>query len=67
MTNSLTIKTAQKEKTKADQIAFLYQTCLSRHPREQDTKQCIRALNQELNLGDIAWSLLNSREFMFIQ
>ena len=67
MTNSLTIKTAQKEKTKADQIAFLYQTCLSRHPREQDTKQCIRALNQELNLGDIAWALLNSREFMFIQ
>ncbi len=67
MTNSLAIKTAQKEKTKAEQIAFLYQTCLSRLPREQDTKQCMRALNQELDLGDIAWALLNSREFMFIQ
>jgi len=67
MTTSLVIKTTQKKNTQVEQIAFLYRTCLSRLPREQDTKQCIAALDQGLELGDIAWALLNSREFMFIQ
>jgi len=67
MTNSLVIKAARKKNTQAEQIAFLYRTCLSRPPQERDTKQCIAALNQGLDLGDIAWALLNSREFMFIQ
>ncbi len=67
MTDSLVIKEARSKNTQAEQIAFLYRTCLSRLPREQDTKQCIAALNQGLDLGDIAWALLNSREFMFIQ
>lgn len=67
MTSSLAIKTAQSKNTQAEQIAFLYRTCLSRLPQQQDTNQCLAALDQGLELGDIAWALLNSREFIFIQ
>ena len=67
MTSSLVINATRKKNTQVEQIAFLYRTCLSRLPRERDTKQCIAALDQGLDLGDIVWALLNSREFMFIQ
>lgn len=67
MTSSLVIKAAGSKKTQVEQIAFLYRTCLSRLPRAKDTSQCIAALDQELELGDIVWALMNSREFMFIQ
>lgn len=67
MTDSLVMKDARSRNNQVEQIGFLYRTCLSRLPREQDTKRCIAALNQGLDLGDIAWALLNSREFMFIQ
>tara|TARA_Y100001960_G_scaffold330529_1_gene424797 strand:+ start:354 stop:2144 length:1791 start_codon:yes stop_codon:yes gene_type:complete len=67
MTSSLVLKAAGSRKTQAEQVAFLYRTCLSRLPRAQDTRQCIAALDQGLELGDIVWALLNSREFMFIQ
>ena len=64
---SLIIKAAQRKSTQVEQIALLYRTCLTRLPRQQDMKQCIAALEQGLNLSDIAWALLNSREFIFIQ
>jgi len=67
MTSSLVIKAAGSKETQVEQIAFLYRSCLSRLPRAQDTNQCIAALDQGLDLGDIVWALLNSREFMFIQ
>jgi hypothetical protein len=63
----LVIEAVRRRSSQVEQIAFLYHTCLSRLPRERDTRQCITALSQGLDLGDIAWALLNSREFMFIQ
>jgi hypothetical protein len=67
MSSSSVIKTAGRKKTQVEQIAFLYRTCLSRVPSKRDTKQCVTALNEGLDLGEIVWALLNSREFMFIQ
>ena len=67
MTSSLVVKAAGSKKTKVEQVAFLYRTCLSRLPLAQDTNQCIAALDKGLDLGDILWALMNSREFMFIQ
>ena len=58
---------ARNKNTQAKQIASLYRTCLSRPPSDQDMKQCIAALHQGLDLGDITWALLNSREFLFVQ
>lgn len=67
MTDSLNIESARKKQTRAEQITFLYRTYLSRQPRARDTQRCMAALDEGLDLGDIAWALLNSREFMFIQ
>lgn len=67
MTSSLVINAAGSKNSRTEQIAFLYRACLSRSPGEKDTKRCVSALDQGLELGDIAWALLNSREFIFIQ
>ena len=61
------VEAARNKSMRAMQITSLYRTCLSRAPSEQDMEQCISALDQGLNLGDITWALLNSREFLFIQ
>ena len=67
MTSSLIINAAGSKNSRTEQIAFLYLACLSRSPGEKDTKRCVSALDQGLELGDIVWALLNSREFIFIQ
>ena len=61
------VEEARNKHMQAMQIASLYRTCLSRPPSDQDMKQCISAVNQGLDLGDITWALLNTREFLFIQ
>ncbi|MDB4353094.1 DUF1549 and DUF1553 domain-containing protein [bacterium] len=61
------VEAARNKSMRAMQITSLYRTCLSRAPSEQGMEQCISALDQGLNLGDITWALLNSREFLFIQ
>ena len=49
------------------QITAIYHAMLSRPPRKQDMQQCLTALDQGLDYGDVVWALLNSREFIFIQ
>lgn len=67
MNTSSYIQAARDKGNQLDQINFLYLACLSRLPSKSDAQQCHSALNQGLELGDIAWALLNSREFLFIQ
>ena len=67
MDKASAVAAARNKSTQATQIASLYRTYLSRPPSDQDMKQCIAALNHGLDLGDITWALLNSREFLFIQ
>ena len=67
MDKASAVAAARNKSTQAIQIASLYRTYLSRPPSDQDMKQCIAALNHGLDLGDITWALLNSREFLFIQ
>jgi len=63
----LVIDLARGKDAQVEQIDFLYRTCLSRPPNKQDKSRCIEALAQELDISDIFWALLNSREFIFIQ
>jgi hypothetical protein len=67
MKTSLLIRSVHAKNTQIEQIAFLYRSCLSRLPNEQDRNRCTAALAQGLEISDILWALLNSREFIFIQ
>ena len=67
MTKSAVLKDTRRNRTEAEQVEFLYQAFLLRQPDQQDKKLCVAALAQGLELGDIIWALLNSREFIFIQ
>jgi hypothetical protein len=59
--------THRKKRSKAEQVEFLYKSFFSRPPHEQEKKRNIAALAQKLELSDVIWALLNSREFIFIQ
>lgn len=59
--------THRKKRSKAEQVEFLYKSFFSRPPHGQEKKRSIAALAQRLELSDVIWALLNSREFIFIQ
>lgn len=64
--NSLVMLQAQKSSQPADQIHSLYRSFLTRSPNSGEMKKSLDALKDGLALPDIAWVLLNSREFLFI-
>lgn len=64
--DSLAMTEATKQKNPADQITSLYLSFLSRTPTSAEMNKATEALKEGLTLADIAWVLLNSREFLFI-
>ena len=64
---STALAAAVKAATPAEKIASLYQSFLSRPPTPQEQEKFTAALSNGLTPADLAWVLLNSREFMFVQ
>ena len=58
---------AIKAKTPAEQVAALYHAFLARPPSAGESGKSIAAFNDGLGPADLAWILLNSREFLFVQ
>ena len=50
-----------------DQVRLLYHSFLSRDPKLSEQKLAMDALRAGMTTADLAWALLNSREFLFIQ
>lgn len=63
---SLALTTASQATSPAEQIASLYLSFLGREPSAEEATRAAEALKSGLNLGDLAWVLLNSREFLFV-
>jgi hypothetical protein len=58
---------ATKEKSPVVSVAALYHAFLARPPTAAESDKAAAALNDGLSLSDLAWVLLNSREFLFVQ
>lgn len=66
ISGSSALTTASKAKSKNDQIASLYLSFLARQPRPDEAARANAAMKSGLGLPDLAWVLLNSREFLFV-
>jgi hypothetical protein len=58
---------AVKAATPQEKVASLYHSFLSRPPTAVEAEKATAALNAGLTVSDLAWVLLNSREFLFVQ
>lgn len=61
------VVTAYAEKSREAQITSLYLSFLSRRPTAQEMTITGKALSNGMTLVDLAWALVNTREFLFIQ
>jgi hypothetical protein len=64
--NSVALDVANTAATPAGRISSLYLGFLSRPPTPEETAKATAAMDDGLSLSDLAWVLLNSREFLFI-
>ena len=64
---SVAVDTAAKLSTPEEKVASLYLSFLSRQPTAEEFAKAANAMKQGLALPDLAWVLLNTREFLFIQ
>ena len=64
---SLVMQQAVLRSQDADKVDFLYRSFLTRSPSRAEQLTCAKVLELRMGINDIAWALLNSREFMFIQ
>ena len=64
---SAAVAAAYAEKTREAQVSSVYLSFLSRRPNAKEMATAGKALSDGLSLGDLAWALANTREFLFIQ
>ncbi len=64
--SSLAIRSANQQTDPTAQITSLYISFLSRKPTTDETTKALAALKQGLSTADLAWVLLNTREFLFL-
>ena len=65
--NSLVMKQAALRSQHADKVDYLYRSFLTRKPSKKEKQICSKVFELRMGINDIAWALLNSREFMFVQ
>ena len=65
--NCAAVVAASSAKTEDEKIAALYLAFLSRQPNAGERSAARAALTTGLSLSDVAWTLANTREFLFIQ
>jgi hypothetical protein len=58
---------AVKADPAAEKVTALYRSFLARDPSPAERDKSVAALDGGLKVADVAWVLLNSREFLFIQ
>ena len=63
---STAVAAAAAAKTPESQVDTLYLSLLSRHPRPDELAKSTRALAGGLTTADLAWVLVNTREFLFL-
>lgn len=63
---SSALAAATKATTPPDKIASLYLSFLGRQPSADESGKALAAMKDGLAINDLAWVLLNSREFLFI-
>ncbi len=65
--NSVAVVAANSAKGRNEQIDSLYLSFLARKPSITERAAATKSLEGGLALPDVAWTLLNSREFLFVQ
>ena len=65
--NSTAVLAANSAKGRDEQIDSLYMSFLARRPSITERGAATKSLEGGLALADVAWTLLNSREFLFVQ
>ncbi len=64
--SSLAMRSVNEQADPTAQITSLYISFLSRKPTSDELTNALAALKQGLSNGDLAWVLLNTREFLFL-
>ncbi|MDA1038713.1 MAG: DUF1549 domain-containing protein [Planctomycetota bacterium] len=67
--NSTIYKTIVRKKTVHDGVEAVFLTILSREPSEEESAAAIKEVKADgpAGYGNVVWSLINTREFLFIQ
>jgi hypothetical protein len=65
--SAVVMKDAAAAADDAGKVERLYRSFLGRAPEAGEKERAVALLGKGQPLGDVAWALLNSREFLFIR